>query len=1020
MRATHCYLTVLASVVMALAGQPARSASLDELAIMGQEAMSRGDYAEAIKHYEVIVETGQTFVSLMAVKFDLGWCYYLTGQPDKAIPLFESLSGKRSPSEAVKQQSMFLLAECYARMAATMPAGSSERKKALDESVKLHTKFQKEYPQNPNIVQSLYGRAYAYYLDNNMEKAEADLKEAINRQPGSQTARDASFLLASVYSAQGLEKLKAGEKETAKAYTEKARELFADLARGEGANLALANDSVFSLAETWFAGGEYLQAIRYYQQLRSKMEVAQNIQKLQEQLQQQLAEDLSKEKDTTMVKAAIDKIRAQVRDVMRAPDMMISGYFRMAEAFYRLQRYEEMRTICRHIFDFADDEGKKQALYMIINSYLQENDPDSAAVEFKDFQDMFGVDVEMVDTVALSIGQLYLAQGQLEKSKEFLYKSAEDNPEGRRVQEAMYLAFAAEYMDKQHEKAIKSIEAYMEKFPKGKYVANAMYYKAVCLAALQQWDAALAAINAVIERFPKGTEDFTAIDEAFYQKGWILNESKKHAEAVKHLNEFLEKFKDSSLRPEAMYQLGVALHGEQQDEMSRSVLRSIADEYPDHAIAPLALYQVAVQCFDKKDYPGMEEAIRFLLERYPENPTVVECYFWLGWIARQDGRYDEALEHLEKSIELNPSHELAPESMLTIAQIYKTKADKMGSPIVLTEEQRAVYKETVLRSVSEFEKLMVRYPASTQMLNSVPSIANGIYDLVRYRQFSQAEALDYFKSAIQKHSADPRMSALLSFSMGSFLMKTREKEQALGAFKKALSLDPEIRLSPVMLTEYADALKESNALEDAEKICMKIIEDYPDDPLVLAPAWYGIADIKYREEDYEKAEELFRKVLSEFEWFEEGKQGRVMLAKILEQKGQYAEAEKMFEEVWKQEKGVTRLGAMLGVARCQLAQAEQAKKEGKTSAWQENIRVADENLTKIIVMFEAYPDCVAEALWLKGKAYELVGNNEEARKTYSRLVLEDEYKNIAPWSGMARERLKKIGGVLAPSSPAVP
>ncbi|MFC1461952.1 tol-pal system YbgF family protein, partial [Verrucomicrobiota bacterium] len=64
----------------------------------------------------------------------------------------------------------------------------------------------------------------------------------------------------------------------------------------------------------------------------------------------------------------------------------------------------------------------------------------------------------------------------------------------------------------------------------------------------------------------------------------------------------------------------------------------------------------------------------------------------------------------------------------------------------------------------------------------------------------------------------------------------------------------------------------------------------------------------------------------------------------------------------------------------------------------------------------AYHEFVAEALWLKGNAYELVGDKQKARETYSRLVTNSEYKNTE-WVKLAKERLKKLGGIMTPAAP---
>jgi len=100
---------------------------------------------------------------------------------------------------------------------------------------------------------------------------------------------------------------------------------------------------------------------------------------------------------------------------------------------------------------------------------------------------------------------------------------------------------------------------------------------------------------------------------------------------------------------------------------------------------------------------------------------------------------------------------------------------------------------------------------------------------------------------------------------------------------------------------------------------------------------------------------------------------------------------------------------MLGVARCQLARANAFKQEGNISSMKTMVQAADDNVTKIIVLYEAFPDYVSEALYLKGQVYELAEDLTNARATYDRLV--KEYKNY-PSAKPAAERLQKLGGPL--------
>ena len=329
--------------------------------------------------------------------------------------------------------------------------------------------------------------------------------------------------------------------------------------------------------------------------------------------------------------------------------------------------------------------------------------------------------------------------------------------------------------------------------------------------------------------------------------------------------------------------------------------------------------------------------------------------------------------------------------------------------MVLPEEKRALFRATLYDAAYAFEDLLANYPDSEQAQEAIPGMAKAIFDLVNYKQVTEDVGGQFFVKAIARHKDNATLAAQLSFGYGNFLMLNKQTDKALKAFKQAFATQTDVRLSPTMLASYAEALKEANAPAEAETIYNKIIADFPNDPRALAPAWYGLADIKFRQNDFVAAKPAFEKVLKDFPWYEPGKQGKVKLAQIFEKNKDYAKAEAMFTDVWKQEKGEARIGAMLGVSRCQLAQVQSANKPAN---WKELIRVCSENLTKIIVLYEAYPDYCAEAYFLQGQACELISDTAKAKEMYYKITTD--YKNY-PAAKPAAERLQALGGYTPPA-----
>ncbi|MCA1808281.1 MAG: tetratricopeptide repeat protein [Lentisphaerae bacterium] len=949
-----CCIIAIAGLCGLAAGY-ASAQTFDDMAMSADEAMKAGNYQEAIRLYEQIAERGATYENIMSVKFDLGWAYYLVGSYAKAIPLFEDLSGVRAPSEAMKQQSIYLMAECHARLADTQDEKSPERKKNIETSIELHTQLQRDFPDGLNTAQSLYGRAYAYYLDSQFDKAKEDLKAVITRFRNTATANDAYYLLASVYSQQALNEIRQGRREAAMPHMEQAREIFSQLSKQQG-NLAMANDSMFSLAETWFSAGLYPEAIQYFREVRSKADVMQSLRKIQEDLQARFGAMLARREDTRQVQNELSRVQAQIAAVSEAPDRMLSAYLRIADAFYRMQRYDEVRVICRHLLQFAEGEQQLQAHLIMVNTYIEERDPFAAAAEFERFQQSFGTDAPIAESVSMAIGQIFMAKDDLENALQHLARSIMDYPESKTVEDALFLKFTAEYMLQEHAATIATVDQYAEKFTKGKYLPTGLYYKGMSQDELGDTEAALATMTDVLDRFPKPTEHFTNVDEVAFRKGILLLKAGKSEEAISHFQDYIGKYQDNAmLRSHAMYQLGVALNAADRFEEARQVLRQISTDHPDEAIAPTAMFQIGVMYFEKEQFEEMAKLMNELLEIHADKPIATDAYFWLGWIANRDNDYVTAAEKFRKAWENDKEGPRAAASLFAMAQSLSEQASAMGLPTVLPEAQRNLFREIRLDSARAYEDLLAMYPDYEQAPEGIDGIAKNIFELVRYKQISEEKANDYFQEAAARQARQPPVQAQILFGYGNYLMQNRQQSEALKIFSKALETYPNVQVSPEMLANYAEALKDAGELQESESIYVKLIENNADNQHALAPAWFGLAEIKYLQEQYDLAKQYFEKVLDEFPWYERGRQGRVKLAMILERQQDYAAAEKMFTEVWGEERGEARIGAMLGVARSQLALAERARRAGASADWQNNVRVASENLTKITVLFEAYP-----------------------------------------------------------------
>lgn len=996
------------------AALPAWAIDFNELAMRGEKAMNKGQYDTAIGLFEKIAKEGATYESIYAIKFNLAWCYYQKGYFEKALPLLEDLSGARAPSPSMKQNALFLLAESHTRLAAaqTGKEKEKERKKNLQKAIGLQTEYINSFSKTVEYPYAIYGRAYAYYLSEEYAKAKSDLDFVLAKYGNTPLGGSALFLLASLYSQQGLDQIKAGKKTEAQAFMEKARQIFDKLSKTD-INLALANDSNYSLAETWFDAELYPQAIQYYRNVRPKADVLKDLRGRIDACNARIAADIAKNLDIKALQGELGRLQGQYAGVQDLPDLMITAYFRIADAFFRMKRYDEAITVCKHIMKHAKGEQYNQAAFLVINGWIAQKNVDAAAAEYEDYKSKAGADRPAAERTALQLGQLYFVRNDVTNAIKYFTESAEMFPNAKGAEEAVYFKAACEFNLNLTDSLAETIEYYMEKFPKGHFLANLLYFKAINLAGAGQYEEALQSIDELLARFPSGTESFETVDEAVYQKGVYLTQLKKLKEAIKLYEDFQKRYKESRLKPFALYQMSVAYNDNGQLDKSVAVLQQVAREYRNMEIAPDSLFRIGVMYYLTNDFVRMSHAFEQLTSEFPNSPRNVDAYFFLGYVAKEKlNEYDAAGDYLWRSLELDPAQERAPEIVFLIAQALNEKAQRMGSPIVLSAEMREVYRQSMLESAAACETLLKNYAASDQALSAIAGISDALHSLVRTKMMTAENAMQYFNAAIARHADNPGLQAQLIFSQGMFLVKNGEKEKALAVFKKAFATDPNVRLSSQMLLDYADACKEANALDEARGIYQRVLIEYASDPNAVAPATYGLADILFRQGKDTEAEQGFMAVLKQFPWYEKGKQGKVMIAQTRERKKDYEAAERMYVEVATQERAPeTRISATLGAVRCQLALARQFEKQGNKAKAQEKFKAADGSASRIIVMYEAYPQFVAEALWHKGQSFEMIQNYDQARLQYERLV--KEYAQY-PWAKQAGERLKALPAATPP------
>jgi soluble lytic murein transglycosylase len=121
---------------------------------------------------------------------------------------------------------------------------------------------------------------------------------------------------------------------------------------------------------------------------------------------------------------------------------------------------------------------------------------------------------------------------------------------------------------------------------------------------------------------------------------------RQHAKAVATLAP-LKKCKDAELRAKALFTLGFS-QTISTPALAAQTYESLAAQFPTHPLADDALFFAADVYFRRGEREQATERLLDVVDGYPTGDFAADALFKLFWIARSDGRLDDALEFLRE------------------------------------------------------------------------------------------------------------------------------------------------------------------------------------------------------------------------------------------------------------------------------------------------------------------------------------------------------------------------------------
>jgi TolA-binding protein len=392
------------------------------------------------------------------------------------------------------------------------------------------------------------------------------------------------------------------------------------------------------------------------------------------------------------------------------------------------------------------------------------------------------------------------------------------------------------------------------------------YYLAENLYAAGKYQDAIARYNNISQ------DDRELFGKAIYGKAYCYLNSGRYDQAAAQFSEFLKKYPNNKNAQDARIRLADSYYGNKNYAAASGIYRELFSGARIQVDNPHLYYQYAQSL-----YRGgkTEEAISRLFElrdKYPQSDYASRAYYLIGWIYFQKGDYNRAVSQYKNTLSLYPSGQIAPIVYYSIGDAYYN-IGKYDSAIV------------------NYEKIIDLFPGSANVFDAL----NGIqYSYIALNQPERAvETIESFIS----ENPNVDYADQLAFKRGEIYYSNRSYEKAKNSYKSFLNNYRNSKLIPDAYFWIGKSAQNLGQSEEAVYNYNRVLENYPK-TIIASSAAIELSAIYNQMKNYDASVNLLNKIISQTST-ESPARSEFMFLKgmTLLQKGDRAGAADTFDEL---------------------------------------------------------------------------------------------------------------------------
>jgi TolA-binding protein len=569
-----------------------------------------------------------------------------------------------------------------------------------------------------------------------------------------------------------------------------------------------------------------------------------------------------------------------------------SGDARSAEAlgqvgwaYRKLQKHQKAAELYQYVVD--NWSGRPRAVFSyrgLVYCKIALGDEAVAWAVVEDLLARFSGD-EHIAEVAYSLGQNYDRLEQRDKARLLYEYILSKQPKSTY---ALWAQRGIVFMDIKlgnYQAAGEGIKVILAKYPDHNDLPQALQWLGNDYYRVKEYEKAANSYRYVVDNWPQSEYALGS------QKGLILSSVKlKDGPST---NAAIDGLFAKSSGDEEVAQIALDLgdqcrHGLDDYAAARRLYEGLLARYPDSKQAMWAQRDIVFVDIKLGDYAAAESGIETMLAKYPDHNDVPHAMQWLGNDYYKVKEYEKAAKSYRRVVDNWPASQYALDAQKgLILSSVKLKDDPNTNAAIDDLFAKFAGRGDVARAAAEvadecrrdlreyaparrlYEKLLARYPESTQAMRAQRGIVN--IDIKRGNYEAAEAGVETLLAKYANHDGLPQAFCWL----GNDYLDARQDEKAAQCYQYVIDNRPDSNAAMSSWAGIARVHIRRGDGQTAQDVIDKIIADFNDNPEVAAAAFQVGEEYYYRafvdpnkcqtvksEEDVNNAKDIWEKIIA--------------------------------------------------------------------------------------------------------------------------------------------------------------